>query len=131
MRQHMGFARGSLAIFCAAVAFVYVPSSAWAQQATERFIPVERSPGLSHKLTSIARIEAIDPGKRTVTLSGASGSHQVLIDDRTRIWLDRTGQRKTNVAGGFADLAPGLRIEVSYADPGARRIADWIKVIPQ
>jgi hypothetical protein len=129
MRQHNGLARGWLAVLGAAVAVLCFPSPAWPQQATERFIPIERSPGLSQKSTSIGRIEAIDAGRRTVTLSDASGSHQVLVNDRTRIWLDRTGQRKTNVAGRFADLGPGLRIEVRYADPGTRRVAAWIKVI--
>ena len=39
------------------------------QQATEMFIPIGQSPGLSNKGNVIGTLESVDPGKQMVTIS--------------------------------------------------------------
>jgi hypothetical protein len=46
----------------------------------------------------------------------------------TDIWLDRSEQRQTALVGGPADLVIGRTVEVKFADPQRRELADWIKV---
>ena len=103
-------------------------SIAQGQEATEQFIPIGQSPGLSLKYTDIAEIEAVDPDNRTVTLASPTQSWSVLVSERTRIWLDRSHLGRSSVAGDFADLRPGLQAEVKYEDHERKTHADWIKV---
>jgi hypothetical protein len=105
-------------------------SYAHGQKATERYIPLGQSPGLSQKYTSIGEIADVDQQKQTVTIAEAAGRRTVTIAEKTRIWIDRTKLKQTNVTGSFADLQKGRRIEVKYADPERREIADWVKVEP-
>jgi hypothetical protein len=101
------------------------------QQATERFIPLGQSPGLSDGQTLIGPIEAMDPHGRTVTLATEQGSTTAVVTERTRIWLDRTPLGLSNLRGNLADIVPGRRMEVRLATPsprGAEREADWVKV---
>ena len=51
------------------------------QKATEVFIPVGQSPGLSGKYTSIGKITAIDGANQIITVADSSGSHEVKISD--------------------------------------------------
>lgn len=99
-----------------------------AQKATERYIPIGESPGVSGKLSYMGRIERVDPRNRTVTVSGPQGERTIEITDDTRIWIDRTARHETCVNGGIGDLEPGRRIEVKYVDATTRYAAEWIKV---
>jgi len=117
-----------LIVFGVAIAVLGISLHAHGQKATERYIPIGQSPGVSQKLTSIGEIADVDPLKRTVTLLGPAGQHTVSIADSTRIWLDRTKIKQTNLTGTFADLQKGRRIEVKYQDPERRQVADWVKV---
>ncbi|MFQ5657100.1 MAG: hypothetical protein ACE5G5_06130 [Candidatus Methylomirabilales bacterium] len=93
------------------------------QKATEMFIPLGQSPGLSGKYSVIGKIEKIDARSRTI--AGQSWSAQVT--DRTQIWLDRSELRLTNQTGTFTDLRKGQRVEVKYESEG-KGPAEWIKV---
>ena len=44
------------------------------QQATEMFIPIGQSPGLSNKESVIGTLESVDQGKQMVTISSSSGA---------------------------------------------------------
>lgn len=114
--------------FGVAIAVLGMSLHAHGQKATERYIPIGESPGVSQKLTSIGEIADVDQLKRTVTLRGASGQQTITITDTTRIWLDRTKMKQTNLTGTFADLQKGRRVEVKYQDPDRRQVADWVKV---
>jgi len=103
-------------------------ASAYAQEATERYIPIGQSPGLSQKVTSMGEIATVDAQQRTITITEQAGSRTVRIEKDTRIWIDRTRLKLTNLTGGFADLRKGSRVEVKYADPARRDVADWVKV---
>jgi len=101
----------------------------YGQKATEIFIPVGQSPGLSGKHTSLGKITAIDVPNRTITVADSSGSYTVKITGRTQIWLDKSKLRSTNQKGAFTDLRKDLLIEVKYEgnqrqDTGS---AEWIK----
>ena len=106
--------------------------SAHGQKATEMFIPIGQSPGLSNKVSIIGTIETIDPRGHTITIAGPSGSSSATITGRTKIWLDKSKLRLPNQKGSFADLQKGLVVEVKYEDPEGRSKAtgpaDWIKV---
>jgi len=115
-------------VFTVVIAIFGMTLHAHGQKATERYIPLGQSPGVSHKLTSIGQIVDVDTPARTVTIVEPAGRRTVSINDTTRIWLDRTKLKETNVTGNFADLQKGRRVEVKYADPQRRQIADWVKV---
>ncbi len=97
---------------------------AHAQKATEQFIPIGQSPGLSGEYTYLGAIEAADIVARSITAGGRS----VQVTERTRIWLDRSGAKQPNLVGSFDDLRAGHRVEIKYEDEARRERADWIKV---
>jgi hypothetical protein len=106
-----------------AFALLCASSHAHGQKATEQYIPIGQSPGVSQKYSSIGEVAA-----QTVTIADPAGPRTVRITEKTRIWLDRTKLKQTNVPGRFADLQPGRRVEVKYADPERRDVAEWVKV---
>ncbi len=102
------------------------------QKATEVFIPIGQSPGVSYKLTIVGTIERIDPQTRTIAGAAPAGPWSANVTPRTKIWLDRSKLRLTNQKGAFADLRTGLLVEVKYEDPAGRvqgkGPAEWVKV---
>ena len=98
------------------------------QQATEMFIPIGQSPGLSNKGSVIGTLESVDPGKRMVTISSPSGAQTVVITDRTLIWLDRSEQKQPNQNGAINDLQKGRKVEVKIRKGEPKAVAEWIKV---
>jgi hypothetical protein len=98
------------------------------QQATEMFIPIGQSPGLSNKGSVIGTLESVDPGKRMVTISSPSGAQTVGITDRTLIWLDRSEQKQPNQNGAINDLQKGRKVEVKVRKGEPKAVAEWIKV---
>jgi len=98
------------------------------QQATEMFIPIGQSPGLSNKGSVIGTLESVDPGKRMVTISSSSGAQTVGITDRTLIWLDRSEQKQPNQNGAINDLQKGRKIEIKVRKGEPKPVAEWIKV---
>jgi hypothetical protein len=100
--------------------------SAPAQQATEQFIPIGRSPGISGVQSYLGVIEAVDPQRQTI-----SAPQSITITKQTRIWIDRSKQGQANLAGEFADLKVGQQIEVKFEDAQRHESAEWIKVAPQ
>jgi hypothetical protein len=111
-----------------ALALLGVVSYVHGQKETEQYIPIGQSPGVSQKYTSIGAIAEIDPGQQTITVSEQAGPRTVKIAEKTRIWLDRTKLKQTNLRGSFADLQKGRRVEVKYVDPEQRDVAEWVKV---
>src|SRR5438046_10394513 len=106
-----------LALVIVVVALAGV-SEAFGQQATEMYIPIGQSPGVSGKSTLLATIESIDAGKRTLTVSGPAGSRKLQLADRTLSWIDRSAQKQRNQTGTPADLP---RARKSDRKPGSGR----------
>ena len=99
-------------------------SFAYAQKATEIFIPMGKSPGLSYKYTYMGKIESVNTQKRTIKADGRNCK----VNRDTKIWLDRTSLNAPNVTGRFADLQSGRQVEIKYADANRKQVAEWIKV---
>jgi hypothetical protein len=104
-----------------------IPSTQ-AQRETERYIPIGQSPGLSQRQTTIAEIAEVDARAQTITVTDPAGRRTLKIGPTTRIWLDRSKLKRTNLTGSFADLRTGRRVEVKYTDPSGGEFADWVKV---
>jgi hypothetical protein len=98
------------------------------QQATEMFIPIGQSPGLSGKESLIGTLESVDRGKGLVTITSPSGSQTVRFTDRTLIWLDRSLQKQPNQNGAIADLQQGRKVEIKLRKGEPKAVAEWIKV---
>src|SRR5918996_2754635 len=98
------------------------------QKETEVFVPMGQSPGVSYKSSLMGTVEAVDPGKRTLTVSGPAGARTVQITGRTRIFVDRSPQKQSNYAGTLADLQRGRKVEVKLGEGAKRASAEWIKV---
>lgn len=120
MNRRQWIVRSAFALFA-------LPFAARAQKATEQFIPIGQSPGLSGKATLIGAIEAVDAAARTVTVNAGATSYRCALTDRTRIWVDRSAARLSATAGSVTDLQPGRRIEVKFTD-ATRKTAEWVKV---
>ncbi len=103
-------------------------SPASAQEATERYIPLGQSPGLSGVVTFIGEVTEADPVARSITVRADAESRTVVVPETADIWLDRSARREANTRGGFSDLQVGRTVEVMYLDPAARQGVDWIKV---
>ncbi len=101
-----------------------------AQRSTERYIPIGQSPGLSGKFTIIGTVTSVDPGSRTLDCAYESRTVRVRITADTRIWLDRSRKKLTNLTGSFGDCVANRRIEVKFVNNEVKDggEADWIKV---
>ncbi len=100
------------------------------QQATEIYIPVGQSPGVSGKISVIGKVESVDAGDRSISVAGPAGTWKAKITDRTKVWLDRSRLKLSNLTGSFADLRRGQVVEVKYEGTERKSEApcEWIKV---
>lgn len=107
-----------------------LPRPATAQEATERFIPLGQSPGLSGLHTTIGVVQDGDYETGRITVAADGRSHRVQVTERTRIWIDRSAFKLPALTGAIEDCRQGLKVEVKYEDEQDRVAADWIKVQP-
>jgi hypothetical protein len=121
---------GSLGALSAALLVALVCGAAAAgPRASERFTPIGESPGVSGKLTTIGTIAAIERERGRIRIAGAEeGPITVAITRATKIWLDRSALGKKPATGSFPDCRVGHTVEVKYTDPGARSVAEWVKL---
>lgn len=127
-----GILRTAVATIATVLVMMVGQSSTMGNMATERYIPIGRSPGVSNKLSYIGTIQAYDPARRMVTVNGEGDPITVSITERTRIWLDLSKIKKSNRVGETSALQVGRRTEVKFENADLRKFADWIKVeIPQ
>lgn len=101
-------------------------SSASAQQATEQYVPIGRSPGVSGVSSVMGTVESASPTAGRLSLRTELGEREVEVGDTTRIWLDRSAQGESNRSAALRDCRPGDLVEVKLAADGRR--ADWIKI---
>ena len=100
-----------------------------AQEATEMYVPIGQSPGVSNKASVVGTVQALNAAARTVTVTGPAGPQTFAVTAKTRIWLDKSAltPKQTNQSGSLADLQQGRKVEVRL-QPAAKAGADWIKV---
>lgn len=120
--------RSSLIMCIVLIALLMSSPYVSAQQATEQFIPMGQSPGLT---SVIGKIGLVDRVAQVITVETATNGQPVEVTEQTRIWLDRSAFGESNVAGSFDDLMAGQPIEVKYQDDERRESAEWIKMVPE
>lgn len=105
-------------------------SAAWAQKATEIYIPIGQSPGLSGKHTLIARIQSLNTSERSMTVVDAAGaSATVRPNPQTRIWMDRSKLKQPNRKGDHTDYRKDMLVEVKYRNNDrSAGVVEWVKV---
>jgi hypothetical protein len=94
-------------------------STCFAQKATEVFIPIGQSPGLSGISTLIGTISQVNENNILVN------EIVVLVVSDTKIYIDRSKAKLTNYEGTMNDLVIGCFVEVHFFR-GSQ--AEWIKV---
>jgi hypothetical protein len=120
-RSMLSFALAAL--LCGAI-------SSYGQEATEMFIPIGQSPGVSDKVSHIGTIDTADQKKRTVVVDCDSVTHTFVIDKNTAIWIDRSLQKLSAQYGKLEDLQPGRKVEVYVTTEDSKTFVKWIKVQP-
>ncbi len=114
-------------------------SAAHAQKATEIYIPIGRSPGLSGKVTVTGVIDTVDDHTMVMSIKGADGRWRAVVTDRSKIYIDRSAQRRPNRYGTMDDCKPRYFCEIKYVGdrPAALRgrgepgEIEWIKIRPR
>jgi hypothetical protein len=101
---------------------------ATAQKATERFIPLGQSPGLSGRSTMMGTVSTFANGMLEFSVAANTAPQRVRVTPATRIWLDRSSASQPTLAGNPAELRAGRRVEVKLADAATPATADWIKI---
>ena len=109
------------------IMMVNVPIAA-AEKATELYVPIGQSPGLSGKYAAAGRIEQVNYQKNTLTMSSGSGTYTVKVSERTRYYVDRSKAGQTNRYGSFSDCKQGMMVEVRFEKDERNRPAEWIKL---
>jgi hypothetical protein len=103
--------------------------AASAQQETERFIPIGKSPGVSGVSSMMGTIQTADADHRTITVESGAETRTVRISEDTDVWIDRSALKQTNLVGNWSALEVGRTVEVKYVDMDAPEMAaDWVKV---
>lgn len=116
---------------CIVAASILVATSLFSQRATELYMPIGKSPGLSEEeVTVIGTVESVDEEERSFTIAGADGPASAVVTERTHIYLDRSELQRSNLYGDFDDLKVGRRVEVLYEDRDSigEGPAEWIKI---
>lgn len=106
--------------------------ASYAQKATEIYIPIGQSPGLSGQYSQIGTVSMVDESTGSFVISDSlNNTHPVMITDSTQIWLDCTLIKEPNIKGALSDIKEGILVEVKFhlaADSTYTDAADWIKV---
>ena len=104
-------------------------AQAFAQKATEMFVPIGQSAGLSGKHTMMARVQSVDANARSITLVQDATTQTVKLGAKMPLWIDRSKQQQSNSAGTLADVRPGMLAEVKFLKNNrAAGEAEWVKV---
>jgi hypothetical protein len=106
-----------------------------AQKATELYIPIGQSPGLSGVHTIIGSVVQVDEMDTFIVVLADETLHRVQIRPQdcigcggTWIYIDRSHQKRRNDYGYFEDFEVGDYVEVKFRDNIAQRTAEWVKI---
>lgn len=113
-------------ILKAMIAAMVIIASALAlsHPATERFIPIGDSPGVSKVKSYIGAIRSVRTTASGFTMSVEDSEKPITVTEDTKIYLD-TGPGKTNGVGSEDDCRVGRIVEVYLHDDGT---AYWVKI---
>lgn len=111
---------------CLNLAVLMIATSvAHAQQATERYIPIGQSPGVSSEESFIGTITDIDYTIHKMEVRGTKGRTSVTPGESTRYYLDRSKRKMSNQTATFRDCEVGVKVEIKFKADGS---VDWIKI---
>ena len=99
----------------------------YAQQTTERYIPIGKSPGISGEYSYQGKIRSMDTETRTLVVEDERGRHTFQLTEDTSIWLDGSSRRRATRLGDVSDCRAGREIELMYTK-GDPKVARWIKI---
>lgn len=99
-----------------------------AQKATEMFIPIGQSAGLSGKHTLLARVHSVNEAQRSLTLTHDNTTYTVKLGAQSPVWIDRSKEQQANGAGTLADIKAGMTAEVKFQKNNRGGEAEWVKV---
>lgn len=101
-------------------------TTAGAHPATELYIPIGQSPGISHLKSRIGPIASLSATQSGLTIALEGGSVYVAFDRNTKVYVQYADPGKANQLGTYADCRAGLTAEVYTADDGT---VPWVKVL--
>ena len=108
-----------------AMLFLIISNTALPQQATEVYIPIGKSPGVSGRDSIVGSISSVDHARYRMTVSVSGETKMVKMSPVTRYYVDKTRARKQNKTGSFEDCEVGQRIE-AYVDEDGNAV--WVKI---
>ncbi len=95
-----------------------------AQKATEVFIPISQSPGLSKEgKTILGTVFQVNKDGR-ISIVKDEQFFVVRTDDKTKFYIDRSHLKQPNGYGKFEDIKAGAFVE-AYSPTG---MAKWVKM---
>lgn len=106
---------------------VLFASYAFAQEMTERYIPVGAYPFLKSEYLTAGTIVAVEVEAGTLTVKEDGRERSFRLTEGTKIWLDRSRFGQPTLDGKLSDLATGLNVEVRSFGPERPDVAYWIK----
>lgn len=112
-------------ILCLLLAGTFAAAAAFGQKATEQYIPIGESPGVSGTESIIGTIAGLDHDRYRMAVRDGDELRTVEMTPSTRYYLDRTGRKASNRLIGFDACEAGQRVEIKLNDDGT---ADWVKV---
>ena len=99
-----------------------------AQRATEVYIPVGKSPGLSGRYCAMGRVETVNTANGTMNIKQGAEMKTCRITAGTEIYLDNSKRKLPNKKGAFSDIKQGLMVEVKYKNNKPDGLIEWVKV---
>ncbi len=114
--------------FALALVLLLFGSYPFAQEMTERHIPVGAYPYLKSEYLIAGTITNVDSEAKTLTLDVDGGERSFRLTESTKIWLDRSHFGQSTQDGELSELSAGLKAEVRSIGPSRPDLAYWVKV---
>lgn len=102
-----------------------VASPGHSQKATEIYIPIGASPGVSASKSFLGTISRVDYESNRIEIETNGGKRSILVDKETLYYLDRSHYGRKNAMGSIRDCELGRRVEV-YVTEGSDAL--WLKI---
>ena len=94
-------------------------------EATEVYIPIGSSPGVSKTSSLLGKISRLDYETGNIELSDTKGPKSVSVASSTLYYLDRSKYGKKSETGNMQDCKVGRYIEINVTDTGDVK---WVKI---
>ncbi|MFQ5547427.1 MAG: hypothetical protein ACE5FV_03985 [Woeseia sp.] len=99
-------------------------SPAFTHPATERYIPIGKSPGVSNVKSYIGAIRSVRRSERGFVMVVEDTGRRIEVTEDTKIYLDK-GPGHANTTGTEEDCQAGRTVEVYLREDGT---AYWVKI---